>query len=428
MLIFHEGLPRSGKSYEAVKKHLVPALTGGRKVYARIDGLNYEQLAGLAGITLERCQELLIHLTKEDVKKLPALEYEIGALLIIDEIQNFYPDSRKNLSEQMTEFISEHGHLGLDIILMGQYFKDMHKLFKNRTSQKVVFSKLEMVGKPDSYRWKLFKATDPLKFVQVTAGTEVYDKAYFGSYKSFEEGAAATQLYKDSRATVWSSAFFKKYLWYFIVLVGLSLAWMIHLFKGGGLEESFTHKQQASKPAPASKAVQPVGTKAAAAPAPPEEKKRYQQDFIQDLSERFRLRVSGIIVSATRQTAMFEWYDDALRVQERLSMLAIARMGYTVVLDRDMETATISKGEVTYVATQFPLESYGRTSDVQQREISGAGDGDVFIIDRRQRRDDHSDVVASADGYGVSRDGWGVLGRAGAGVRVPGSEDKPASR
>ncbi len=425
MLIFHEGLPRSGKSYESVKKHLVPALTGGRKVYARIDGLNYEQIAGLAGITLERCQELLVHLTKEDVKQIDALEFEVGSLIIVDEIQNFYPDTRKNLSEGMTTFVSEHGHAGLDIILMGQYFKDMHKLFKNRTSQKVTFSKLEMVGQPNKYRWKLFKATEPLKFVQVTAGTEEYDKAYFGSYKSFEEGAEATQLYKDSRATIWSSPFFKKYLWYFVVLVGLALWWMVHLFSGGGLQKglSGTGKVEESKPYPSHAVAQKPVTAAPAAAAPTQAaEKRYQKDFIQDLSERFRLRVSVIIKSTTKQSAMFEWYDESLRVQERLSMNAVRKMGYVVDLDPDMETATITRDKVRYTATQFPLETVGQTSDVQQREIAG-GEGDFLLIDRRKphKEEPAPDVVASADGYGV-------FGKAGSGVRKIGEEEKPATR
>ena len=51
MIIFHEGMPRSGKSYASTKDHIVPALKKGRAIYARLDGLNYPQLAELAEIT-----------------------------------------------------------------------------------------------------------------------------------------------------------------------------------------------------------------------------------------------------------------------------------------------------------------------------------------------------------------------------------------
>ncbi|MGL6388160.1 zonular occludens toxin domain-containing protein [Aeromonas hydrophila] len=37
MLIFHEGLPGSGKSYEALVSHIIPRLKDGRTVDAYID-------------------------------------------------------------------------------------------------------------------------------------------------------------------------------------------------------------------------------------------------------------------------------------------------------------------------------------------------------------------------------------------------------
>lgn len=51
MLIFHEGLPRSGKSYEAMVRHIIPALQKGRHVWAYIEGLNHARIAGATGPT-----------------------------------------------------------------------------------------------------------------------------------------------------------------------------------------------------------------------------------------------------------------------------------------------------------------------------------------------------------------------------------------
>lgn len=51
MIIFHEGMPRSGKSYASIKDHIVPSLAKGRKVYARLDGINFRQIGELAGLT-----------------------------------------------------------------------------------------------------------------------------------------------------------------------------------------------------------------------------------------------------------------------------------------------------------------------------------------------------------------------------------------
>ncbi|RNK90483.1 hypothetical protein C9400_18860, partial [Xanthomonas vasicola pv. vasculorum] len=34
MLVFNEGVPRAGKSYDAVKHHILPAIKKGRRVFA----------------------------------------------------------------------------------------------------------------------------------------------------------------------------------------------------------------------------------------------------------------------------------------------------------------------------------------------------------------------------------------------------------
>ncbi|KAB1128555.1 zonular occludens toxin, partial [Escherichia coli] len=62
MFVFHEGLPRSGKSYEAMVKRIIPALLKGRKVYARLNGINHEKVAEASGLSVERVRELLFEI------------------------------------------------------------------------------------------------------------------------------------------------------------------------------------------------------------------------------------------------------------------------------------------------------------------------------------------------------------------------------
>ena len=57
MFIFHEGLPGSGKSFEAVVNQIIPALKKGRPVYAYINGLNHKKLAELTDKTEEEIKE-----------------------------------------------------------------------------------------------------------------------------------------------------------------------------------------------------------------------------------------------------------------------------------------------------------------------------------------------------------------------------------
>lgn len=414
MLLFHEGLPRSGKSYEAMVEHIIPALKKARFVYARLDGLNYPQIAELAGLSLERCSELLVHLTKEDMKILPTYPFKPGAFIVLDEAQNYWPRQRKPLSPEMIEFVSEHGHKGYDILVMSQTFKSVHTLWCDRVSQKVQFRKQDMIGKPTHYTWLLYKKSDLEKFELVNKGSKEYNKLYFGTYKSFEEGAEGNQLYADKRASIWASPIFRKWLPIFVVCAGFGIYYLWDALGGGGIERGINKNAKPATPQTAKQTtVQPVGAKPPS-PVPVVELKRYEKDFVQDLSERYRLRVSAIIKSAKKATATFEWYDESLRVQERLSMRSIVRFGYAVELDSDMETATITKGAVTYVATQFPLETYGQTSERQQQQIQG-----------REPIESSSGIESSVV---ASRDGYGVLGRAGEGVRQPGIESKTANR
>lgn len=399
MLLFHGGLPRSGKSYESVVKHLIPALKKGRKVYARIDGLNYEKIASVAEISIERCNELLIHLTEDQVETIEDLTFDVGSLIVLDEAQNYWPDARKPLNPKITKFVAEHGHQGLDILLMGQEFTDLHKLWKNRVSQRVDFRKLDMVGKSTKYVWVLSKAIKPQKFEEVSKGTEEYDPKYFGTYKSFEEGAEGAQLYDDKRASIWQHPIFKKWGPIFLVLLAVA-CWQVYKTWNGGLqkmagaEEPKKHEKEKAQSSAA-----PAPTSTASAPQPEQKTATPKDgDIVREMSEKYRLRVSGIIKSAHRQHAVFEWYDESMRVKERMTMLMVAQLGYAVTLDDDMQYATLEKGGSKYVATQFPTESDGRISESKNREIAGYPDRVPPVASSGQPS---VPVTGMANGYGV---------------------------
>lgn len=418
MLLFHGGLPRSGKSYEAVVEHLIPALKKGRKVYARINGLNYEKIAELAEITLEQCRERLVHLSEDDVRGLETLAFDTGSLLILDEAQNFWPESRKNLNPQLTQFVAEHGHKGLDILLMGQEFKDVHKLWKNRVSQRVQFRKLDMLGKGNEYAWILFKATDPQKFEQVTKGRKKYDPKYFGSYASFVPGAEENQLYEDKRANIWQSPMFRKWIPLFGVALVVALGYLVYLFSGGGMAKELGGEVK-PKPKPVAVAPQPVQpvrhTNDQVKKAEPEKdkkkdferevdgSKKWAKDFVTELCEKYRIRLTGVMVSAHKQTAIIEWFDEGMRVVERLDMVTLGRLGYAVTIDPDMLTATLRKGDFKYYATSFPLETNSRMADNTVRAISS-----------------HSGAPARGNVVVLDKEGYGLNGRVD-GVRVPAS-------
>lgn len=74
MLVFNEGVPRAGKSYDAVKNHILPNLKKRRRVFARLNGLSHERIAAYLGMPLDEVQDLLVLVDTKDVSKLFACE------------------------------------------------------------------------------------------------------------------------------------------------------------------------------------------------------------------------------------------------------------------------------------------------------------------------------------------------------------------
>jgi zona occludens toxin len=201
MLLFHEGMPRSGKSYEATAFYIIPAIQKGRLVDAYVDGLKHEQIAEIAEVPLEQVQELLKIITEEQVPEIYK-HVRQNSLVVIDELQNFFPNGRQKLHPDIQNFITKHGHDGHDILCMGQDLRDCHAVWRRRVSQKTFFLKLEAVGQPDRYQWATYKATRPEHFEKVTSGIRKYDPKYFGSYASHSEGTTNTEQFMDTRANV----------------------------------------------------------------------------------------------------------------------------------------------------------------------------------------------------------------------------------
>jgi len=187
MIIGHEGLPGSGKSYEFLVEHVIPSVKKGRKVFAYVEGINHEKISQICDITIEKCKELIIQLTAEQVPDIYN-HVEPNSIVGIDELQNFFPNHKSKLDEKMTKFIAEHRHYGLDIIVMGQNLKDCHSVWRRRIERKIIFYKLSALGKDKKYQWTAYQAVpqadrDP-QYVKSASGFRDYEEKYFGSYAS----------------------------------------------------------------------------------------------------------------------------------------------------------------------------------------------------------------------------------------------------
>lgn len=384
MIIFLEGLPGSGKSFSAVKDYLIPALQKGRKVFAYIEGLDFKRISEAAELPLQKVEALLVQVTREQVPTIYD-HVENDALVIIDELQNFWPTSRLKLPDEITKFVAEHRHRGLDVVCMGQVLKDCHALWLGRVDTLLQFLKRDAIGKPNEYRWVVCKRAAGGKFAEATSGKAQYDPKYFGTYASHTEGTENLGTFNDDRANVRNGKTYKfvmRFIWVFVVAIGF----VLYLLFGGGLEKSLT------KPATAKGvSLDQLGTKAdtksevkEARPAPKVTEANEPKgvadtkmaDFVSDLCEKNRVRLTGVIQGLGKMAGGIEWRDASNRVLERLSFSELRGLGWYIMVSPDGSIAQISKPGKLYIATQWPTAddretAPARVPEATQERISG---------------------------------------------------------
>lgn len=381
MLLFHEGLPGAGKSYAAIKDHVVPALVKGRKVFAYIEGLDHKRIAEVSGITEERCRELLFQIERDQV---PTVYEHVqnDSLVVIDELQDFWPSSRVKLEPKITEFVTQHRHRGLDVLLMGQVLQDCHVIWRNRVDQNVFFYTRDAIGKPDEYKWSVRKRDSAGKFREITSGVAKYDPAYFGTYASHTSDTENLAKYEDKRANVWSSSVMRRTLPIYLVLALVAGGFVYWVLGGGGLVGSVT--KGAAKVEKEEKAVvraveeKPVAVAKPAAPAavntdqimPP-------GDIVDQFTSQYRIRIGGLIRSGERLAGWVEWREEGGGVREVLSYVELAGLGWLVMVSPDGGLLTLSKLNRKYYATAWPTpDARGRMSDSTVRSLQpGTGHG-----------------------------------------------------
>ncbi|MGA3983119.1 zonular occludens toxin family protein [Ralstonia nicotianae] len=387
MLIVHEGLPGAGKTWEAVVKRLIPALQKGRKVYARINGLDRAKIAEVACVELERVRELLHEIPEADVLRWNEL-VENDSLVILDEAQNFWPHgATRTMPPDQIKAIAEHRHRGLDIVLMCQVLQGaggVHPVWVNRVDQKIVFEKLNARGKDHRYKWTAYKGLHngtKIKFTQINKGTEGYDPKYFGTYASHQAATENTETYQDARTNVWNNPVLKRWLPLFGVALVVAVWYLWHALKGGGLEQSMNagHKVETKTtvvagPAPVAAPVAASGVQAGVGQAQPmavkaepvtggQKQDAMADDYVASISQKWRPRLSGLAWAANRARLVVEWYDESNRVKERLSAAQLEEFGWGVARSAYGDHVILSKGGAHVAVTAWPIEEFGRVSD-----------------------------------------------------------------
>lgn len=217
MLIGLEGKPRSGKSHDLVRVHVLENLRSGRRVYARLNGLDHAAIADYLGADVSYVTRLLVDMSESEVAAWCTCEthddgsmsfpyFDRDSVVIVDECHDYWPLARQEMPPHMVAFFAKHGHWGLDLVLATQDFKEVHRSVVRRMDKKNVYTKLDALGADNSYTVRYFTSPQVGRFEQVGVDKLSYDPKIWALYAGIQPGVAGNAPYKPGTRTLWVSA------------------------------------------------------------------------------------------------------------------------------------------------------------------------------------------------------------------------------
>ncbi|MBL4610917.1 MAG: zonular occludens toxin [Gammaproteobacteria bacterium] len=193
------GRPRSGKSYEAVRYHIIPALVSGRMVVTNIP-LDIDKLAQIYGDSI---RDLIVIVkanftdygsvrpfsVPQDFEKYDwRNDQGVGPLFVVDEA---HLSLGRDCKPQVREYASMHGHYGHDIILVSQSPQKIHKDIKDMVEVSWRCVKMSVYGDDDKYIKKTYHGVTTRNSDSIHEEERFYDKQFFPFYQSHTQSKTA---------------------------------------------------------------------------------------------------------------------------------------------------------------------------------------------------------------------------------------------
>ena len=394
MLVFNEGVPRAGKSYDAVKNHILPTLKKRRPVFARLNGLDHAKIAAYLRMPEDEVRGLL-HLvdTKEVRRFFCCFQDDTGkwcipdkfkdALVVIDEVHEFYVSERQPLPGEIENFWALLGQNGGDAVIMTQWINRVHQAIRARIERKNVFQKLTALGFKNKYRVTYFHTTSPGKYERVGGKTEKYDPAIYPLYHGYAPGAENTEVYEEGGTNVWLAMAPRAAL--FLVAACVGAYFFVGFFFGGKGESekpaaAGTEQTQVfdvdgnylrTEGAPVAQAV------AGAVKGDDDEFKDLtpEQRFVAELKDRGRVRLQARAEIGGRVRGWVEWVGDSGETVELLEVAALEDLGF--VATWASYGVRLSAGDHVIIATQWPREVHIRDTEQRLYNLSRDGGGTI---------------------------------------------------
>lgn len=366
MLVFNEGLPRSGKSYDVVKNHICPAIQAGRKVFARVNGLDHDRIADYLGMNVELVRDLLVLVTTAQVKTLFLAKRDLSsqdqewtisdelknALFVVDECHEFYVASRESINPAIEQFFALCGQNGMDGVLLSQWYRRLHSSVRARIERKNVFQKLTAVGFEKKYNVTRYHTLSPDRFEKIATETYSYDPKVYPLYKGYADGAGNTAVYKAGGKTVWHKI--GAYAVFVVPVVLGAVYLFMHFFgsnsglaKAQDVQPVHALAVTAGAPAPSNPVSNPM--------QPHHGKMDGGQAYVFDLADKSRPRLAGVVtMDGEPARGVIEFRQDGGLVLDRLDFAQLRELGVTVEV-HGYGVKLMAGKDVRYV-TSWPLD------------------------------------------------------------------------
>lgn len=203
------GLPRHGKTYNAVKEQILTALRAGRRVVTNVP-LVADEIAARGDLNGE-----IIALDNDELKRDPASSLAActgGAVCVFDELWRHLPQGlrQKDVDSAWPTLFAEHGHQVdeqgrmTQIVLITQDLSQLAAWARVLVERTVVISKLNAVGSSNRFRSAVYSGavtgTAPPVSKRISEEYSTYDPAIFACYVSRTKSDAAQGVKVDERA------------------------------------------------------------------------------------------------------------------------------------------------------------------------------------------------------------------------------------
>lgn len=268
-----EGIPGSGKSYEAVAFHVLPALRAGRRVITNLP-LNIDAFAAIdpswrdlievrtrpsprmgdwnaANIAEQEAFQLWPDREPEphsenvftfgtvwDYYSTWRSDKDQGPLYVIDECHVALP--KTGTPDQVVQWFKLHRHYNADVLLMTQSFRDINQPIAQLIATLIRCRKADILGKSDRYIRKVHAG---YRGAMIQQDERKYESQYFGLYRSnTQSGGSAEGKAQDVSPFIVKFNRFK-WLW----LAG-SLGFMVYTFWPDGERDIWGRRIAPIKP------------------------------------------------------------------------------------------------------------------------------------------------------------------------------------